>query len=197
MKKFPLVVFFFIFIIGFWVWFQRVIKTQKSLPVSRDVILEIKRRIEEIDKIARRESNPENAIKSSKKAIFQLTFIGSPGASYLINASLNKKRHRFARMIYIQILAVIESKDAIPALTKILKKDPDYLLRMQSAISLGMINDERVIPALKDALLDKEMVVKVSSAVSLIKIGKRDLVDIACKNDPGLLMYLKKWKDGF
>ncbi|MEW6680609.1 MAG: hypothetical protein AB1297_06325 [bacterium] len=197
MKKAPLVILFFVFLIGFWIWFQRVIKTQREIPVKKEVIEEIKRRIEEIDKIARNSENPEKAIKESKKAIFQLTFIGSPGASYLITSSLDKKRHRFARVIYLQILAAIESKKAISCFALILKNEPDYLLRMQSAISLSMIKDERVILPLKEGLFDKEMVVKVASATGLIKMGRKDLVDKASKNDLSLKMYLEKWQQGF
>ncbi|MEW6102428.1 MAG: hypothetical protein AB1630_01205 [bacterium] len=197
MKKAPLVIFFFVFIIGFWVWFQRVIKTQREIPVKKEVICEIKRRIEEIDKIAKNSENPERAIKESKKAIFQLTFIGSPGASYLIKSSLDKKKHRFARVIYLQVLAAIESKEAISCFALILKNEPDYLLRMQSAISLSMIKDERVIQPLKEGLFDKEMVVKVASATGLIKMGKKNLIDDVIKNDKGLRIYLEKWQNGF
>lgn len=194
MKKFSPVVLFFIFIIGFWIWFHKVLKRERSLPISKDVICEIKRRVIEIDNIAKREKSYEDVMKTSKRAIFQLTFIGSPSAFYLIEALRDKKRHRFARVIYLQILAVIESKEAIPHIAETLKNDEDYLVRMQSAISLGMIKDKRAILALKDGLKDKEMVVRVASATALINVGRKDIVEDAIENDVRLKMYLEKWQ---
>ncbi|MEW6007789.1 MAG: HEAT repeat domain-containing protein [bacterium] len=94
-------------------------------------------------------------------------------------------------------MAAIESREAISSFAFILKNDSDYLLRMQSAISLSMIKDDRVILPLKEALLDREMVVKVASATGLIKMGRKDLVDKASKNDLSLKMYLEKWQQGF
>lgn len=195
-KRFPLIILLFVFIIGFWIWFQKVIEKRGQLPVNKEVVYEIKKRINEIEKIARKGGSYEEIIKESKNAIFHLIFIGSPSALYLIKASKDKKRHRFARVVYLQILGVIESKEAISSMGEILKNDPDYLIRMQSAISLGMIKDERVVLPLKNGLVDKEMVVKVACAISLIKIGRKDLVDEAIKGDLKLKMYLEKWQKG-
>lgn len=196
MKRIPLIVLSFVFIIGFWIWFQKVLERERSLPVKKEVIYEIKKRISEIETIARKGSSYEDVIKEAKNAIFHLTFIGSPAASYLIKASADKKKPRFARIIYLQILGVIESKEAIDHIAELLKNDKDYLIRMQCAISLGIIKDERVILPLKDGLSDKEMIVKVACATSLIKMGREDLVKDAIKNDEGLKMYLEKWQNG-
>lgn len=197
MKRFPLIVLFFIFIIGFWIWFQKVLKRERSLPCKKEVIVEIKKRIQEIETIAKQGKSYEDIIKRSKNAIFHLTFIGSYSSPYLIKALKDKKRHRFARVIYLQILGAIESKEAISDISELLKNDKDYLIRMQCALTLGIIKDKRVILPLKEGLTDNEMAVKLACATSLIEMGREDLVEEAIKNDPGLKMYLEKWQKGY
>ncbi len=196
-KKFSLFILLIIFIIGFWVWLGKVIKTQKKIPIKKEVILEIKRRIEEIDEIGISAKSPGETMKMAKSAIFQLAFIGNPGAPYLINELFNEERSINARVIYIQILGAIENKESVPYLVSILKEEKDISLRLQSVISLGMINDPMGGTVLEEALFDEEMAIRVASAVSLVKMGRLDIVREATKNDAVLAKQLEECLGGF
>ncbi|MDI6751898.1 MAG: HEAT repeat domain-containing protein [bacterium] len=150
-KRFPLLILFVVFMVGFWVWFDKV--SEKERPLRADVLTEIHRRIEEIDEMARKNNTPE-FFTSVKSPVFQLTFIGTPAAPYLLKETLNKERNILSRMVYIQILAGIENKESVPCLIEILSNDEeDERLRAQAASALGILKDKRAIPQLKKALL--------------------------------------------
>ncbi|MBU1600090.1 HEAT repeat domain-containing protein [bacterium] len=170
-KRFPLLIFLVIFVIGFWVWFDKVSK--KERPLRADVLAEIHRRIEEIDEIAKKTNSPE-LFTSAKSSISQLTFIGTPAAPYLLKETLNKERNVLSRMVYIQILAGIENKESVPYLINILKDSKeDEKLVMQAACALGILKDARAIPPLKEALLSENKRIAEISAEALITIEKR------------------------
>jgi HEAT repeat protein len=169
-KKFPLLIFFVIWVVSFWVWFDKV--SEKERPMRADVLAEIHRRIEEIDEIAKKTDSPE-LFASAKPAISGLTFIGTPAAPYLLKEALNKERNTLSRMVYIQILAGIENKKSVPYLINILMDGKeDERLRMQTASALGILNDERAIPPLKEALSDENKRIAEISRLALRNFGE-------------------------
>jgi len=178
-KTFPLLIFFVIFAIGFWVWFDKVL--QKERPLRADVLAEIHRRIGEIDEIAKKTNSPE-LFTSAKPAVSQLTFIGTPAAPYLLKETLNKERSNWARMTYIQILAGIENKESVPYLINILKDEKeDGWVRMQSASALGILGDERAIAPLREALFYEDKRISAIATSALMTMGKAGIVEEARK----------------
>ena len=69
-------------------------------------------------------------------------------------------------------LAKAKDARAVPYLIKILKDYPVTSARVDAAMALGEIGDRTAIPALKDALEDKDYQVKTEAAVTLVKFGE-------------------------
>jgi HEAT repeat protein len=63
------------------------------------------------------------------------------------------------------------SREATPALLDILKKDPETMVRGAVAHALGQIAGKDVVPALAQALKDREPQVRVHAAMSLGRLG--------------------------
>jgi HEAT repeat protein len=186
-KRFPLLILLIIFLVGFWSWFQKVLVTQRERPVREEILLEIERRIDEIEEITKECVTHREVIRRAKPAIFQLTFIGTPGAEKLRRAACDKERHPLARVLYLEILAIIENTESIPAVIQLLKdKEENEMVRTQAAATLGMLKDERAVSALKEALFDESERVTKMSAAALLTMQRRDLIEEAKRKDPRL-----------
>lgn len=77
--------------------------------------------------------------------------------------------------------------DPLPALIKSLQKDPSYKVRLQAAMTLGRLRDERSIdPLLSSLRADKHPSVRGMAAQALATIGDTDaLLGLqAAQNDP-------------
>lgn len=71
----------------------------------------------------------------------------------------------------IMELAKAKDKRAVSVLIKVMKDYSVTEARIDAAEALGVINDRAAIPALKDALQDKDYQVKVAAAEALIAFG--------------------------
>jgi len=78
-------------------------------------------------------------------------------------------------------------EDKVPYIAKVLKNDPDELVRHEAAFSLGQMGYNSGIPSLEDATQnDSSMFVRHEAAIALGVVGSQDAKETLEKalNDP-------------
>ena len=105
----------------------------------------------------------------------------------LINALGHQdvQRSRFLRGRVVRDLGELSSPRAIPALARVLASDPDPACRCFAARALGMVEDQRSLSALRDALRDRDRNVRIWAIESLGLLRDREGVEklIDCLGD--------------
>ena len=89
--------------------------------------------------------------------------------SYFVSL-LNSNRSITIRVRSVCILAEVGDETAVEGLSKIMLKDPNHLVRHESAFSLGSIGDESARDALVNATSDPDEVVSQSAVIALVNL---------------------------
>lgn len=129
----------------------------------------------------------------SASAVTTLAEIGKPAVESLANAS--NSDNAVIRAIAVDILGKIHPENLgeyqIPRYIKDLK-DQDVSTRVNAAISLGLICDERAVEPLVAALKDVDSNVRKNATTALIKIGEpaiRPLTLLLKSQDPSVQLH--------